>query len=99
MLVVAKYTTKWVKGVALSRATEEIVINFLFKNFVRYGLPREVITDGGTQFVGHKIAATLKNPHIIHKITSPYRPQANGQVESTNKVIEAILTKTVSSYR
>lgn len=54
---------------------------------------------GGAQFVGHKIAATLKNHHIIHIITSSYHPQANGQVESTNKVIKAILTKTVSSHR
>eukprot|EP00253_Pinus_taeda_P022690 PITA_22690 len=34
-----------------------------------------------------------------HKITTPYHPQANGQVESTNKVIEAILTETVASHR
>ena len=34
-----------------------------------------------------------------HMITSPYHPRANGQVESTNKVIEAILTKTVRSHR
>ena len=84
---------------ALPRATEETIINFLFQIFVRYGLPREIIIDGGPQFVGHKIAATLKNHHIMHKITSPYHPQANGQVESTNKVIEAILTKTVASHR
>ena len=32
---------------------------------------------------------------IKHRRSSPYHPQANGQVESTNKVIEAFLTKTI----
>jgi len=35
----------------------------------------------------------LQKYHINHKMTTPYHPQAKGQVESTNKVIEAILTK------
>ena len=84
---------------ALPRATEDWVIHFIFQLFVRYGLPREVITNGGPQFIGHMIAATLKNNHIMHRITTPYNPQANGKVESTNKVIEAIFTKTVASHR
>ena len=50
---------------------------------------------GGPQFVSHKLGALLQKYHIQHIINSPYHPQANGQVESTNKVIEAILTKTV----
>ena len=35
----------------------------------------------------------------MHRITSPYHPQANGQVESTNKVIKAILTKTIACHK
>ena len=62
-------------------------------------MPRDIITDGGPQFVGNKIATTLRNYIILQKITTPYHPQANGQAESTNKVIEAILTKTVASHR
>eukprot|EP00253_Pinus_taeda_P005544 PITA_05544 len=84
---------------ALPRATKDFVIQFLFHIFVQYGLPRDIITDGGPQFAGNKIAATLKNYHIQHKITTPYHPQANGQVESSNKIVEAILTKTIASHR
>eukprot|EP00253_Pinus_taeda_P016153 PITA_16153 len=83
----------------LARATEDSVIQFLFHLFVRYGLPREIITDGRPQFVGNKLAATLNNYHIQHKITTPYHPQANGQVEKSNKIIESILTKTIASHR
>ena len=75
------------------------MINFLFELFVWYGLPWEVITDGVAQFVGNKITATLKNHHVTHRVTSPYHPQSNGQVESTNKFLEEILTKTVSTHR
>ena len=84
---------------ALPRATKDSVIKFLFHLFVRYGLPREIITDGGPQIAGNRIAATLNNYHVQHKITTPYYPQANGQVESNNKVIESILTKTIALHR
>jgi hypothetical protein len=48
ILVEIDYMTKWVEAEALSNATEEEVIKFLFKLFVRYGLTKEVITNGGS---------------------------------------------------
>eukprot|EP00253_Pinus_taeda_P016620 PITA_16620 len=88
ILVATDYVTKWVEAESLPKATEDSVIQFLFHLFVRYGLPREFITDGGPQFAGNKLAATLNNYHVQHKITIPYHPQANEQVESSNKVNE-----------
>eukprot|EP00253_Pinus_taeda_P004653 PITA_04653 len=99
ILVATDYVTKWVEAEALPRAIEDSIIQFLFHLFVHYGLLREIITDGGPQFAGNKLAATLNNYHVQHKITTPYHPQANGQVESSNKVIESILTKTIASRR
>eukprot|EP00253_Pinus_taeda_P007255 PITA_07255 len=94
-----EYVTKWVEAEAFPKATKDSVIQFLIHLFVRYGLPREIIIDGGPQFAENKIAATLNNYHVQHKITTPYHPQANGQVERNNKIIEAILTKTIASHR
>jgi len=74
ILVATDYITKWVEAVTLPIETEETITNFLFEIFVRYGLPREVIIDGGLQFVGQKIAATLRSHHITHRITSLYHP-------------------------
>jgi len=36
---------------------------------------------------------------IKHRKSTPYHPQVNVLVESTNKVIEAILTKTMHLHR
>jgi len=57
------------------------------------------VTDGGPQFTSHLIQYLVEKYKIWHKITSPYHPQVNGQVESTSKVIEGILTKIVASHR
>jgi hypothetical protein len=69
--------TKWVEAVDFSNATEEANIKFMFELFVHYGLPRDVITDGQSQFTTEKILATLRNYHIKHRVTSPYHPQEN----------------------
>ena len=88
--------TKWVEAKALVRASKEAISAFLFKEFFfRFGVPRELVTDGGPPFTSHMIATSLKKYHIHHRMDSPHHPQGNGQLESTNKVIEAILTKTV----
>ena len=92
--------TKWVELVDLVKSNDKAVIDFLYGEiFTCFGVPKEIVTDGGMQFVSHKIESLLQKYHIQHHITSLYHPQANGQVESTNKVIEAIITKTVKSHR
>jgi hypothetical protein len=100
ILVCTDYMTKWVEAKALIRESKEVVLAFLFENiFVRFGVPRELVTDGGPPFTSHKFEALLSKYHVLHRIASPYHPQGNGQVEGPNKVIEAILTKTVRENR
>jgi transposase InsO family protein len=53
------------------------------------------VTDGGTQFTSWLVRDLMENYKIKHKVTTPYHPQENGQVEGTNKILEAIITKTV----
>jgi hypothetical protein len=38
----------------------------------------------------------MREHNICHRKSTPYHPQANGQVEVTNKDLENILTKTMS---
>eukprot|EP00253_Pinus_taeda_P025276 PITA_25276 len=59
ILVATEYVTKWVEAEALPRATEDFVIQFLFHIFVHYGLPRDIITDGGPQFAEAILTKTI----------------------------------------
>jgi hypothetical protein len=73
------YMTKWVEAKAVIRASKEVVLAFLFEDiFVSFGVPRELVTDGGTPFTSYKFEALLSKYHVLHRIASPYYPQENG---------------------
>ena len=74
----------------------------LFKQviFPRFGVPRIVISDGGTHFNNSQLESLLAIYGVHnHRITTPYHAQANGQVELSNREIKAILEKVVSKSR
>jgi hypothetical protein len=95
MLVCTDYVTKWVKAKSLFMATEKSIVEFIYEDiFTCFGVPHEIVTDQGTQFTSKLMKELTEKYGIKHYKSSPYHPQDNGQVESTNKVLEDILTKT-----
>ena len=51
ILVVIDYVSKWVEAVATPKNDAKIVVKFLKKNiFSRFGVPRVLISDGGSHF-------------------------------------------------
>src|ERR1700722_10721401 len=100
IIVCTDYLTKWAETKAIKAATEEKVAEFLRENiFYKFGYPREIVTDQGSQFTSNLLEYLLAHHRIKHRTSTPYHPQANGQVEVTNRALEGILTKVVSSGR
>ena len=56
-------------------------------------------TKGHQGLLTHLIEYLLTHHKIKHMTSTPYHAQANGQVEVTNRDLEGILTKVVSSSR
>jgi len=99
ILVCTDYVIKWVDEKALFRATEKSIVEFIYEdNFTRFGVPRDIFTDQGMQFTSKLMKELIEKYGIKHRKSSPYHPQANGQVELTNKVLETILTKIVQLH-
>ena len=100
ILVDVDYVSKWVEAVALQTNDAKVVIRFLKKNiFSRFGVPRAIISDGGTHFCNKLFEKLLSKYGVTHKIATPYHPQTCGQVEVSNREIKRILEKTVNASR
>ena len=65
--------------------------------FPRFGVPRVVISDGGSHFIDKTIKKCLSELGVDHRVATPYHPQTSGQAETSNKQIKNILQKTVNT--
>ncbi|KAI5075658.1 hypothetical protein GOP47_0009734 [Adiantum capillus-veneris] len=100
IIVATDYLTKWAKDKAIQKNDARTTTAFLYEYaFMRYGLPIEIVSDWGTHFLNEVIESLLNEFMVIHNKSAPYHPQANGQVEHTNKILSSLLTKVVSSGR
>jgi hypothetical protein len=96
ILVMVDYVSKWVEAIPCRRASTEESISMI-KNviFPCYGVPRILISDGGTHFTGNSFWKCLSKLGIEHRVATAYHPQTNGQAETSNKQLKSILNKTV----
>jgi hypothetical protein len=67
--------------------------------FPRFGVPRYLITDGGSHFLNGVLGKTLAKYGVHHRVGSLYHPQTSGQVELSNRELKLILEKIVNRSR
>ncbi|GJV79521.1 reverse transcriptase domain-containing protein [Tanacetum coccineum] len=99
VLVAIDYVSKWVEAQAFSTNDAQNVVNFLKRLFARFGIPKALINDRGTHFCNHQIEKAMKRYGVVHRFSTAYHPQTNGQVENTNRAIKRILEKTIGNNR
>jgi hypothetical protein len=100
ILVAVDYVTKWVEAIPTKSADGETSLKMLkYIIFPRFGVPRYLMTDGGSHFIHGGFRNTLARYDVNHRIVSAYHPQTSGQVEISNREIKSILQKTINSSR
>ncbi|CAA7044126.1 unnamed protein product [Microthlaspi erraticum] len=82
ILVAVDYVSKWIEAIPCPACDAKVVIK-LFRTiiFPRYGIPRVVISDGGSHFINKVFEKLMKSYGVKHKVATPYHPQTSGQVE------------------
>jgi hypothetical protein len=80
ILVAVDYISKWVEAMPC-RAADSRNSKKMFEEviFPRFGVPRMVISDGGTHFIDKNFRKYLAKHGIRHNVATPYHPQTSGQ--------------------
>ena len=92
LVVGIDYFTKWVEAEALATIMEKNIRSFVWRNIIcRFGIPRILVSDNGKQFNNSAIRGFCSELVIKNHYSSPAHPQANGQVEVTNRSLLKII--------
>ena len=92
-LIVVDYNSNFFDISEIPDKCSSTVVLHTKRIFSRYGIPKEVISDIGPEFVGNAYKNLSKKWDFKHITTSPVHPQSNGQVERTIQAIKTTLYK------
>jgi hypothetical protein len=82
ILAAVDYVTKWVEAIPTKSADHATAIKMLKERiFLRFGVPRYLITNGGYHFLNGVLRKTSEKYGVDHRVGSPYHPQTSAQVE------------------
>ena len=93
VLTVVDYATRYPEAVALKKIDTETVAEALVGIFSRVGVPKEIISDCGTQFTSDVMKEVARLLSLKQLTSTPYHPICNGLVEKFNGTLKNMLRK------
>ncbi len=93
ILTMIDYATRYPEAVALPHIDTERVAEAMVDMFSHVGVPEEVLSDRGSQFIGDMMKEVSRLLSIRSLKTTPYHPQCNGLVEKFNGTLKSMLRK------
>lgn len=96
ILVICDYATRYPEAFPLRHIKARQIANCLLQVFSRVGIPKEVLTDQGTNFTSRSLRQVYSLLGIRGIKTTPYHPQTDGLVKRFNQTLKAMLRKFVS---
>ncbi|XP_069502965.1 uncharacterized protein [Ambystoma mexicanum] len=96
ILVVVDYATRYPEAFPLKATNIQQICDVLIPFIGRVGIPREIVTDRGTNFMSSVMKQVCDTLKIEHLKTAVYHPQTDGLVERYNQTIKQMIRKTTS---
>jgi transposase InsO family protein len=98
LLVVVDMFTKYVELFPLRKAKTEAVTDMLWQVCCRWGVPKVILSDNGTQFTSGHYSDWCRAPGIKPFYISAYHPQAN-LTERYNQTIKTMIVSTIEKCK
>ena len=93
ILTLVDYATRFPEAVPISNIETERVAEALVDIFCRRGVPRDMLSDMGTQFTSGLMSEVSRLLSMKHLTTTPYHPICNGLVEKFNGTLKQMLRR------
>ena len=88
LLVATDYFTKWLEAIPLCDAEAHTCMRALYSAFFsRFGLPRKLHSDQGSNFESKLVAELCLIAGINKTRTTPFHPRSDGQTKCANRTI------------
>lgn len=93
LLVIFDKFSKWTELAPLRKATAEGLVKVVRERIIaRYGVPKLMVTDNGTQFTSKIFSRFLQDMGVQQQFTAPYTPQEN-PTERANRTIKTMIAQ------
>ena len=93
ILTLVDFATRYPEAVPLKTIDTETVAEALVNIFSRLGVPEEILSDLGTQFVSDCMKEVTRLLSIKQITTTPYHPMCNGLTEKFNGTMKPMLKR------
>ena len=98
ILTLIDYATRYPEAVPLKNVDTVTVAEALVEIFSRVGIPKEIMSDRGSQFKSDLMSEVHRLLSVKALFTSPYHACCNGAVERLNGVLKSIIKKLCSDH-
>ena len=91
-LVVVDCYSNWPIVMKCKNETAQELVTALREYFCTYGVPQQIASDGGTNFMAHTTKQFLDNWGVEHRVSSAHHPHSKLRTEAAVKTVKRLIT-------
>jgi putative transposase len=97
LFVMVDIFSKYVILEAIPDKTSVTIARVLVNTFCKFGFPKVLQSDNGTEFINELVQLVCRESRIDHRLVTPYHPRANGAAERMVQTTTLVLKKELNS--